>query len=78
MEHGEVSSIRSYVRFTEYQLSELEKRFKIDPYIKGMEKELMAENLGTSQSAIEEWFSGKCKRRRKLAKKVSNATILTA
>ena len=28
--------------FSEYQLSEMKKRFKSDPYCKGMEKELMA------------------------------------
>ena len=78
MEHGEVSCTRHYNRFSEYQLSELEKRFEIDPYIKGMEKKMMAENLGTTQAVVEEWFSGKRKRKRRLAKKASNATVVTA
>ena len=50
-------------RFTEYQLSELKKRFKSDPYITGVEKELMAKNLGTTTIAITNWFSRKRKLR---------------
>ena len=42
--------------FSEYQLSEMKKRFKSDPYIKGMEKELMAKNLGISLSSLSNWF----------------------
>ena len=78
MEHEGVSCKRSYSRFTEYQLSELEKRFKIDPYIKGMEKVLMAENLGSTQTAVAEWFRSKRKRKRRLANEASNATVVIA
>ena len=78
MEHEGVSCKRRYSRFTEYQLSELEKRFKIDPYIKGMEKVLIAENLGSTQTAVAEWFSSKRKRKRRLANEASNATVVIA
>ena len=81
MEHGGVLGKRprkSQSRFTEYQLAELEKRFKIDPYIKGMEKELMAENLGTTQAAVANWFDVRRRRKRRLASEASNATVVTA
>ena len=53
-------------RLNEFQLSELKKRYKMDPYIKGVEKECMARNLGISPTRIELWFS---QRRRKERKK---------
>ena len=51
-------------RFTEYQLSKLN-RFKSDPFIKGKEKELLAKNLGTTMTAVKApttSFSRVCKR----------------
>ena len=54
-------------RFTEYQLCELNKRFRSEPYIKGMEKELMAKNLGVSLSSLSSWFY----RQRRLKRKDS-------
>ena len=68
-----------YSQFTELQLSELEKKFKSDPHIKGIEKELLANNLGITLSAVANWFS--CKRRklkRHLSNEVRNATVVTA
>ena len=45
------------LRLTEYQLSKLMKRFQIDPYIKGQDKELMAKNLSVSQKCLVKWFA---------------------
>ena len=42
--------------FTEYQLSELKKRYKVDQYIQGKEKEAMAKSLGISKSRVSYWF----------------------
>ena len=81
MEHGGVPRKRkALVRFTDYQLSELEKRFKGDPYIKGIEKELVAKNLGTTQAALTAWFYLKRRQTRQLANEAtcSNATVVTA
>ena len=52
-------------RLNEFQLSELNKRYKMDPYIKGAEKECMARNLGISRSRITFWFSERRKKERK-------------
>ena len=79
MEHGGVPrKRRNTVEFTEYQLSELEKRFKIDPYIQGVEKELMANNLGITKAVVANWFNSERRRERNLAKKASNATVINA
>ena len=80
MEHGGVPRKRKpFVRFTEYQLSELKKRFKSDPYIKGIEKELMAKNLGTTQTAVQRWFKVEhMKLKRNLPNEASNVTVVTA
>ena len=57
MDYGGVSRKRkAHFRFTEYQLSELRKRFKSDPHLTGIEKELIAKNLGTTQSSVNSWF----------------------
>ena len=78
MEHGGCPRKRTaYCRFTEYQLSEMKKRFKSDPHIKGIEKQLMAKNLGISMTALADWFKAQRKLERKLANEVSNATIVT-
>ena len=77
MEHGRVPrKRRTTVELTEYQLSELEKRFKSDPYIKGAEKELMAKNLGITKVLVEKWFHYERRRKRNLAKEASNATVI--
>ena len=69
----------SSYRFNEHQLSELKKRFKSDPYITGIEKELMAKNLGITQKAIKDWFYFKRSRLRQLlGSKYSNTTVVTA
>ena len=65
-------------RFTEHQLFELKKRFKSHPYITGKEKQLMAENLGTTQAAVTNWFCTERKLRRKFVNKARNATVATA
>ena len=63
-------------RFTEYQLSELNKRFKSDPYIKGVEKEFLAKNLDITLTAVENYFYLERKRlKRHLANQASNATV---
>ena len=51
--------------FTQYQLSELKKEFKSDPYITGVEKKMMAKNLGITQARVANWF---CKERKRKAK----------
>ena len=48
--------------FSEYQLSELRKRYKVDKYIQGKEKEAMAKSLGVSMSRVSDWF--KCTRKK--------------
>ena len=68
---------KSPSQFTEYQLSEMEKKFKSDPNIKGIEKQMMAKNLGITMSALENWFKAQRRLERKFANKVSNATIVT-
>ena len=68
----------SSFRFTEYQLCELKKRFKSDPHIKGIEKQLMAKNLGITVSSLANWFKVQRRLDRNLATEVSNATIGTA
>ena len=66
-------------RYTEHQVSELKKRFKSDPYIKGIEKEKMAKNLGITQKAIKDWFfSQRVRLKRGLANKYGNGTVETA
>ena len=42
--------------FSGYQLSELRKRYKLDPYVVGVEKEAMCKRLGMSERQIENWF----------------------
>ena len=42
-----------------YQLSELTKRFKSDPYLTGVEKELMGKHLGISPGSLQNWFARK-------------------
>ena len=66
----------STFRFSEFQLSELKKRFKSDPHIKGIEKELMAKNLGISVTSLKNWFEAQRKLERNLPNKVRNATIV--
>ena len=80
MEHGGVSRKRKPpFRFTEYQLSELRKRFKSDPYITGIEKELLANHLGITLTAVKNWFK---RERLRLngsrASEASNVTIVPA
>ena len=76
-EHKGVPSKRaSSSRFTEYQLSELNKRFKSDPYIKGTDKELFAKNLGITMATVKSWFCRERKRLKQcLANEASNATV---
>ena len=63
-------------RFTEHQLFQLKKRFKSDPYIKGMEKKLIAKNLSVTQTAIKDWFYlERLRLQQPLANKDSNATV---
>ena len=62
-------------RFTERQLSVLNKRFKSDPYISGKEKELMAEVFGVTQATIRNWFSTKRKQMRKSVNTARNPTV---
>ena len=57
--------------FTDYQLSELTKRFKASPYIKGQEKKSMARNLGLSTQSIRLWFSHERERLQREAKKTN-------
>ena len=45
-----------YRRLTEFQLSELRKRYEINPRIHGKEKELMSRNLGISLNRLGNWF----------------------
>ena len=67
------------LRFNEHQLSELKKKFKTHPYIKGLEKDMMAKNLGITQAAVTNWF---CCERQKLKRRsvneASNASVVTA
>ena len=78
-EHGGVLGKRTKAsRFTEYQLSEMKKRFKRDPNIKGIEKELMVKNLGITQTAVTNWFSRKRRLERNLVNTARNATVVTA
>ena len=66
-------------RLAECQVSELKKRFKSDPFITGIEKELMAKNLGLTQAAVTNWFCRERKRKRNLLNKARNATtVVTA
>ena len=58
---------RASTRLNEFQLSELRKRYKMDSYIQGVEKERMARSLGISPSKIASWFS----KQRKLERKES-------
>ena len=70
---------RPPTRLTDYQVSELKKRFKSDQYIKGIEKELLAKNLGITQTTVKDWFYWeRLRRKRKLAKEASNATVVPA
>ena len=78
MEYGGVPRKRKKrFQFTEYQRFELEKKFKSDPYIKGIEKKRMAENLGITMTALTNWFKTHRRLERNLANEVSNATIVT-
>ena len=54
-----------YTGFTEYQFSELTKRYKMNPYIQRMEKEWMSKNLGLSLRCIGHWFRERRKREQK-------------
>ena len=78
MEHGGVPHKRSTTSiFTENQLSKLMKRFKNDPYIKKPEREIMAKQLGVTQSAIANWFQKERERQKRyLAYEACNATVL--
>ena len=79
MEHGRVPCKRRRTfKLTEYQLSEFEKRFKSDPYIKGVEKELMANNLGITKTLVSNWFIYERRLKRNIAKEASNATVINA
>ena len=70
---------RTSSQLTELQLSELKKKFKSDPYIKGIEKELLANNLGITTTAVTNWFSWeRIKLKRHLSNEAHNATIVTA
>ena len=60
---------RAIFQLTEDQLSELTKRFKFDPYIKGKERKLLAKSLGITPSAVTIWFS---LQRMKLIRNLSN------
>ena len=63
-------------RFTQYQLSELSKRFTTDPYIRGIEKELLAKHLGITMTAISNWFHlERMRLKRHLTNEARNATI---
>ena len=42
--------------FSDYQLSELRKRYKSHPYVVGVEKQAMCKRLGISKRQIENWF----------------------
>ena len=78
MEYGAVPRKRARpFHFTEYQLSAMEKKFKKDPHIKGIEKKLMAKNLGITPIALANWFSAQRYLERKLANEINNATIVT-
>ena len=70
---------RNPSRLTDYQVSELKKRFKSDQYIKGIEKELLAKNLGITQTAVKDWFYlERLRLKQNLAKGASNATVVPA
>ena len=77
IEHRGVPCKRpSSSRFTEHQLSELNKRFRSDPFIKGTEKELLAKNLGLTLTAVKNWFYyERNKLKQRLANEASNATV---
>ena len=63
MKKDTIGSKRSHsTGFSEYQLIELRKRYKVDPYIKGKEKEAMAKSLGISMQKLFHWFKNKRQR----------------
>ena len=64
-------------QFTEFQLVELQKKFKSYPYIKGIEKRMMATNLGITPTALENWFRTQRGLQPNLAVEVINSTIVT-
>ena len=47
---------KCWTRFTEYQLHELRKRFKINPFIVGHEKTSLSRKLGLSTQSVKSWF----------------------
>ena len=51
-----------YSRLTQFQLSELNKRFKMNPYLTGEEKESMSRNLDISMNRLAIWFKDKRRR----------------
>ena len=57
---------------TEYQRSELMKRYERDPFIRGKERELLSRNLGLSERRVMGWFIG----RRRLDRKMHGRRIL--
>ena len=67
-----------YFPFTEYQLSQLKRRFRSCPYIKGKQKKLMAKDLGIPRNLLLSWYRHQRNLKRRLANEASNATIVTA
>ena len=66
-------------QLTDYQLSELKKRFQSDPYIKSEEKKLLAKNLGITPYTVAFWFSlQRMMPNRNLADEARNVTVATA
>ena len=58
IEHQRISCKRlASERFSNYQSSELRKRYKLFPYIEGEEKEEMSKRLGMTLLQIQDWFS---------------------
>ena len=72
---GVLCKRRACSRFSDHQLSEMKKRFKQDPHIKGMEKELMAKTLGITKLQVTNWFIQERRRKRKLVNKAMNGTV---
>ena len=45
------------IELNEFQVSELRKRYKIDPHINGVEKAMLSKYLGISPHRIAIWFA---------------------
>ena len=56
------------VILTDYQESELMKRYQMSPYMRGKEKELLSRNLGLSERRVASWFTEK----RRLARRMEH------